>query len=299
MNTAMPQSRGKRVSRGAFTLIELLVVIAIISLLAAILFPVFTQARERARRTACLSNMKQIGMGITMYSQDYDERLPETGWGVPCSDPVTKATTDAKFSGIFAWPIAIYPYTKSWQVLACPDDPYKARFSKDGSYCYEANLIFGGVPGAYAGIKDKPEDMARVLPLSYTGNYMLSGHYGKISGTVSNQVGVAGAGMRPLSTIAQPSKLYFAMDDGGATNFTGTWYSTIGYSSGCSSTASRWEMGARHQGGRTFVFADGHAKWQKDEPYCKSAGVANSQAELIELYRHRGIYTYPDVETDN
>ena len=62
--------------RKAFTLIELLVVIAIISILAAILFPVFARARESARRTSCLSNLKQIGLGIMMYVQDYDETYP-------------------------------------------------------------------------------------------------------------------------------------------------------------------------------------------------------------------------------
>ena len=62
--------------RHGFTLIELLVVIAIIAVLAAILFPVFAQAREQARQTTCLSNLKQLGTGLTMYAQDYDETLP-------------------------------------------------------------------------------------------------------------------------------------------------------------------------------------------------------------------------------
>src|SRR5881296_1860227 len=66
----------RSVKQRAFTLIELLVVIAIISILAAILFPVFAQARDKARQSACISNMKQIGTGIMMYAQDYDETLP-------------------------------------------------------------------------------------------------------------------------------------------------------------------------------------------------------------------------------
>ena len=72
-------------SRRAFTLIELLVVIAIIALLAAILFPVFARARENARRSSCGSNMKQMGLAVQQYSQDYDERFPRAGGPSPSS----------------------------------------------------------------------------------------------------------------------------------------------------------------------------------------------------------------------
>lgn len=86
-----------------FTLIELLVVIAIIAILAAILFPVFAQAREAARKAQCLSNVRQLGMAFQQYFQDYDEQFPY----------IRRET---------AWPYTIQPYLKSTQMLRCPDD---------------------------------------------------------------------------------------------------------------------------------------------------------------------------------
>jgi prepilin-type N-terminal cleavage/methylation domain-containing protein/prepilin-type processing-associated H-X9-DG protein len=104
--------------RKAFTLIELLVVIAIIAILAAILFPVFARARENARRASCQSNLKQIGLGMMMYTQDYDEKYPYV-WRGPYS-PALQMDYNSGTSTYFTWADAIYPYTKSIQLLQCP-----------------------------------------------------------------------------------------------------------------------------------------------------------------------------------
>src|SRR5919198_26550 len=97
-------------ARRGFTLIELLVVIAIIAILAAILFPVFAQAREKARQTSCLSNMKQIGTAQALYTQDYDETLM---YAQMANDPVTPRM-------VINWPALIYPYTRSTRIYRCP-----------------------------------------------------------------------------------------------------------------------------------------------------------------------------------
>lgn len=99
--------------RHAFTLIELLVVIAIIAILAAILFPVFARVRENARRASCQSNLKQLGLGLLQYTQDYDERYPS----------VTNGQSDLINAGALQyWPYAIYPYVKNTQVYLCPNE---------------------------------------------------------------------------------------------------------------------------------------------------------------------------------
>ena len=101
-------------SRAAFTLIELLVVIAIIAILAAILFPVFAQAREQARKTSCLSNVKQLNTGCQMYIQDYDETIPLTVGSNPGENGLT----------VMTWQDMVQPYVKSYQILFCPDGFY-------------------------------------------------------------------------------------------------------------------------------------------------------------------------------
>jgi prepilin-type N-terminal cleavage/methylation domain-containing protein/prepilin-type processing-associated H-X9-DG protein len=116
----------KRTKTG-FTLIELLVVIAIIAILAAILFPVFAQAREKARQSGCLSNLKQIGTALMMYTQDYDEAYPCNWYG-----GLWPTTPDGRQ---YKWMDAVYPYVKNEQVFSCPSDGSNRK-----SYRYYTNL---------------------------------------------------------------------------------------------------------------------------------------------------------------
>ncbi len=119
--------------RRAFTLIELLVVIAIIALLAAILFPVFARARENARKTSCLNNMRQIGLGLLAYTQDYDETLV-ADWFGPDTGPTDPENTGQRR---YKWMDAIYPYVKNEQVFNCPSQTFSGSI---GRYRYFANI---------------------------------------------------------------------------------------------------------------------------------------------------------------
>lgn len=104
-----------------FTLIELLVVIAIIAILAAILFPVFAQAREKARQTSCLSNNKQIGLAAMMYLQDYDEMFPAEPWyGGNAADGVPVLNSGDPGASPFNYKDELAPYIKNEQVWICP-----------------------------------------------------------------------------------------------------------------------------------------------------------------------------------
>jgi prepilin-type N-terminal cleavage/methylation domain-containing protein len=132
----------KQRERHAFTLIELLVVIAIIAILAAILFPVFARARENARRASCMSNLKQLGLGMMMYVQDYDGRFPSVAFALdeklPCPNGVGSCNSN--------WAIRIYPYAKSVQVFNCPSDTKTWTGNSSGpsnmSYGYNQYLAY-------------------------------------------------------------------------------------------------------------------------------------------------------------
>jgi prepilin-type N-terminal cleavage/methylation domain-containing protein/prepilin-type processing-associated H-X9-DG protein len=99
--------------RTGFTLVELLVVIAVIAVLAAILYPVFLAAREKARQTGCASNLKQIGTAFQMYLQDYDGMFPENTWPQDQPNPV-------ETYGITPYYTKLFPYVRNWGLFVCP-----------------------------------------------------------------------------------------------------------------------------------------------------------------------------------
>jgi len=150
-------------ARKGFTLIELLVVIAIIVILAAILFPVFSQAREKARQAKCQSQVKQLGSAMQIYVQDYDETFPSL-----YIDPQTRVIPDSTqvdssdWKGL-SWTERVYPYVKNEAVFKCPSDiapavkaPVNARFLN--SYAY--NPLFGTSPD--------PNNVALLMPGALT-----------------------------------------------------------------------------------------------------------------------------------
>ena len=158
-------------SKNGFTLIELLVVIAIIAILAAILFPVFAKAREKARQSSCASNLKQIGLGITQYAQDYDETLPPIMPGGVGSAKVLQTDTSMPGNHYYTspdgwgpdyyqgWMDVINPYVKSWKIFGCPS----AANPAECSYGYNGMLngMFSG-PAKLANIK-KPAELVQIL----------------------------------------------------------------------------------------------------------------------------------------
>lgn len=233
-------------SRKAFTLIELLVVIAIIAILAAILFPVFAQAREKARQTACASNLKQLGLAIIQYTQDYDELAPVgSSWG----------------SGLgVGWAGQLLPYTKSTGILACPDD-------KNSAYpivSYATNALVMGE--AWSSVNLSWFATAKwAAPASTVGLFEVS-TTGTCDTTQPNEecsptgTGVDG-GIWPNTPIEYATGILNCPFNG--SEYPGP-YGNFNPSYG------------RHQNGSTFLMLDGHVKWLL--PQNVSAGVPASLA---------------------
>jgi prepilin-type N-terminal cleavage/methylation domain-containing protein/prepilin-type processing-associated H-X9-DG protein len=227
-------------SRRAFTLIELLVVIAIIAILAAILFPVFAQAREKARATACLSNEKQIGLALMQYVTDYDET-----W--PCGNlPTTFSNGTTSVSGI-GWAQQVSPYVKNGGLFKCPSDdtevPTGAPNNVVISYAMNANL---------AAITDA--DLTK--PAMTCGLIEVSGNDGYVRDNTS------------LDNRAPAASGPIVATGGSAGGLARGQYRTgpIGFPERNFTTQSAPRLGpARHNEGSNFLCADGHAKWARGQ----------------------------------
>jgi prepilin-type N-terminal cleavage/methylation domain-containing protein/prepilin-type processing-associated H-X9-DG protein len=221
----------------AFTLIELLVVIAIIAILAAILFPVFAQAREKARQTVCLSNTKQIGLGIQMYAQDYDETLPSS-WMNNGNNAAEIAIVGASTAATpaYTWQWMIRPYIKNDGVFLCPSN----RFSKAENW----RPIWNGTP-------------AVTQPLHYVPNR-----------SVIRQMKLDG--LAPLAGIDRPADA-IAVTENRARWADATWTAAC-RAMDTNNIMRNWVTGAAegvipgegymqsHNKMSNFVFADGHSK---------------------------------------
>jgi prepilin-type N-terminal cleavage/methylation domain-containing protein/prepilin-type processing-associated H-X9-DG protein len=228
-----------------FTLIELLVVVSIISLLAAILFPVFARARENARRASCMSNLKQIGLGMMMYSQDYDERLvPQIIYG-PGSGGAPTA---------FYWNYCLIPYVKNDQVYI---DPSRSQLSTPSYKTPPTNYGY-----------NRAGQPTKALVESNNPNLALGGTY-NADGTLRAAATVLtlAAIPDPAGTIAIGDAVTWSQANAGGLSYycaTSSAAPFVAWSnSNPASGLTNYYPEPRHLDGANFAFLDGHVKWQK------------------------------------
>ena len=216
--------------RRGFTLIELLVVIAIIAILAAILFPVFARAREKARQASCQSNLKQIALGIIMYAQDYDEKYPlYAPW--PWGNPVNQTTTgmpgaifevsNGAANGFWiTWMDIIQPYIKNTQLFVCPSGQ---QWQANSAYYGYNSCISGG---------------------AYNGNYR-------------GAAGVGGSGAAGMAELPRPAETIMVMDYAIYYSL----YANIYDGFGNWNQTEAYYFVHPHNDGTNMGFVDGHVKW--------------------------------------
>ena len=251
----------QRKSNG-FTLIELLVVIAIIAILAAILFPVFAQAREKARTISCLSNMRNMSTAVLMYSQDYDELYPLAygydpgvgGWGWNFRQPVPTAwgiPVNARArASVSNWINSTAPYVKNLQVVTCPS----------------GNNI------GFAGGNPYPNSTVTRAKVSYTLNGLLHGYSQAGVATPSNVPMVSeGYGAAQIDGLSLAFPALVCSDAASGCSYKPANRDANGNTTSCASgngSSSAWfgTFSAKapvHTGGINAAFADGHAKFRR------------------------------------
>lgn len=263
-------------ANNAFTLIELLVVIAIIAILAAILFPVFAQARAKARQSSCLSNQKQIGTAILSYNQDFDDAYPMAIY-------YPAGGTGSGSSTWLSWPAIIQPYLKNTQVLICPSETqtlgpvpgtFTPAYPNGISVNYLYNFYLGGnsdnlTAGTFTNNLPNVKSPATVVMLVDGGSNPQSSVNQSPTDPTTWKENIGGKPAGPNTLISNNHGPYLLLNSGSATLPDATY---VDYGGPL----------ARHNGMSNVLWADGHAKAARIESFYKLYGtgeVANKPTD--------------------